>query len=104
MSSATAYEKRLNAPNPTAGRFADSASMASNRSTSGFFAPPRVERALHDRAAELSKWLASNGCDCQATQAHLDAGSVEHTYWHYGYLAALRDVLRLIDSQQTDLH
>jgi hypothetical protein len=78
--------------------------MATHRSASGFFAPPRVERALHDRASELSKWLADNGCDFQEMQAHLDSASSERMYWHSGYLAALRDVLRLIDSQQTDLH
>jgi hypothetical protein len=78
--------------------------MATHRSVSGFFADPRVERALRDRASELAKWLADHGSDCQETQAHLDAGSIERIYWHYGYLVALRDVLRLIDSQKTDLH
>jgi hypothetical protein len=78
--------------------------MATNRLMSGFFADPRVERALRDRASELSKWLAERGCDCQEMQAHVDAGSLERRYWHYGYLVALRDVLRLIDSQQINLH
>jgi hypothetical protein len=78
--------------------------MATERSVSRFFADPRVERALRDRASELSKWLADHGSDYREMQAHLDAGSSERSYWHYGYLIALRDVLRLIDSQKTDLH
>jgi hypothetical protein len=78
--------------------------MATHRSLSAFFADPRVERALRDRASELTKWLAEHGSDCQEIQARLDSGSVERIYWHYGYLVALRDVLRLIDTQKTDLH
>jgi hypothetical protein len=27
-------------------------------------------------------------------QKHLDEGSAERAYWHYGYLSALEDVLR----------
>lgn len=46
------------------------------------------------RAAALSAWLNECGNGCLDEQAHLDAGSVEQIYWHYGYLVALRDVLR----------
>jgi hypothetical protein len=60
-----------------------------------------LDRALRERLGTLSRWLAENGDDCQETQAHLNADSVERIFWHYGYLVALRDVLRLLDSKKT---
>lgn len=28
---------------------------------------------------------------------HLDQGTPERAYWHYGYMVALRDVLKLLE-------
>jgi hypothetical protein len=52
-----------------------------------------IERALRRRADELRKWLEQNGEHCWDEQKHLQDGSSEQVYWHFGYLAALQDVL-----------
>jgi hypothetical protein len=51
---------------------------------------------LLKRITQLKEWLLQNGQGCQHRQAHLDAGSIERVYWHYGYLMALQDVRRLL--------
>ena len=35
-------------------------------------------------------------------QRHLDAGTPEREYWHYGYMVALRDVIRLLTGQTSN--
>ena len=55
-------------------------------------------QAISDKANDLTQWLAQNAPDCEASQKHLDAGTVEQAYWHYGYLCAMRDVLAMINS------
>jgi hypothetical protein len=45
-------------------------------------------------AEGLRDWLKENAPECCEEQRHLDAGTPERVYWHYGYLCALRDVLR----------
>jgi hypothetical protein len=60
-------------------------------------ARPRLEALLEKRIAPLAKWLAQHAAYCAAEQAHLDEGTRERAYWHYGYVVALadvRDVLR----------
>jgi hypothetical protein len=37
-----------------------------------------------------------------ADQRHLDANTPERAYWHYGYQAALRDVLALAERSTED--
>ncbi len=54
------------------------------------------------RADGLREWLVENGQECFAEQAHLNEGSRERVYWHYGYLVALRDVLNLLARQQQE--
>ena len=49
---------------------------------------------IQERIDDLTEWLNENGADCSCEQAHLDQGSTERLYWHYGYLIALRDVRR----------
>lgn len=53
-------------------------------------------RKIEDRARVLSEWLRKNAPECYTEQKHLEEGSQERVYWHYGYLAALRDVVRLL--------
>lgn len=59
-------------------------------------------QAIFDQAEALSRWLAENAAGCELPQKHLDPGTVEQTYWHYGYLCALKDVLALVDSESTE--
>lgn len=55
-----------------------------------------VSRA-RKRIEELKRWLLANSPECFKDQKHLNEGSAERVYWHYGYLSALQDVLRLLD-------
>ncbi len=55
-----------------------------------------IESKLGKRAQGLQTWLDENGGDCQKQQGHLVEGSTERVYWHYGYMVALMDVLRLM--------
>lgn len=54
---------------------------------------------LEQRIATIELWLAEQSSDVAQEQRHLDAGTPERKYWHYGYMVALRDVLRLISGQ-----
>lgn len=53
------------------------------------------------RAEELKCWLLANAPECFRNQEHLNEGSAERVYWHYGYLSALQDVLRLLAEANT---
>jgi hypothetical protein len=55
----------------------------------------KVKEALQHRHDEISKWLADNSPYVVADQKHLDENTPERAYWHYGYKAALADVLAL---------
>jgi hypothetical protein len=50
---------------------------------------------IKKRADELEEWINQNGKGCKKIQRHLDKNTPEKIYWHYGYLVALRDVIRL---------
>jgi hypothetical protein len=52
----------------------------------------------------LERWQRENAPEVAEQQSHLDAGSEARAYWHYGYLAALRDVLNRIDRGQSPLN
>lgn len=51
---------------------------------------------LEKRAKGIRAWLEENGRGCFEEQKHTRAGTVEKIYWHYGYVAALSDVLRFL--------
>ncbi len=53
---------------------------------------PPLEQLLEKRIKRLSAWLDRNAPYCTQEQAHLDEGSRERAYWHYGYVVALADV------------
>ena len=55
-----------------------------------------VNYMLEKRIKEMSDWLESSWPEIAKDQKHLDSCTPERAYWHYGYLMALRDVLRLI--------
>lgn len=55
-------------------------------------------RAVERRAEELANWLKNTVPDCLHEQRHLEEGSQERAYWHYGYMVALRDVLKLLEA------
>ena len=55
---------------------------------------------LQARANELHSWVACS--NAQESQKHLDEDTPERTYWHYGYMVALVDVIRLLNSSRSD--
>jgi hypothetical protein len=62
-----------------------------------------IAEALHRRADEIDAWLAEIGGSCKVEQKHCKEGTVERTYWHYGYMMALRDVLDLLERNSKPL-
>jgi len=52
--------------------------------------------AVQNRVRELDEWLLKNAPESLVEQKHLDEGTRERVYWHYGYMVALRDVLRFL--------
>jgi hypothetical protein len=62
-----------------------------------------VEQAIDDRIEGLTDWLRQNAPAVEQ-QAHLDEGSLERAYWHYGYLVALRDLRDLLRGRRHSLN
>jgi hypothetical protein len=61
--------------------------------------PEKIER-IEVRIDALRQYLLRECPQCFTEQKHVrEHARQERTYWHYGYLVALRDVLRLIDSK-----
>ena len=56
--------------------------------------------ALEKRAKDLQNWLKENAPGVFAEQKHLDEGSQERAYWHYGYLVAVRDMYQMLTGQR----
>lgn len=61
----------------------------------GGYVPPASK--LTERIAELEGFVPDH---LKQEQKHLDEGTVERDYWHYGYLMALRDLLGLISPHE----
>ena len=59
-------------------------------------------QAISDKLRALTCWLAENAPNCDISQKHLDAGSSQQVYWHYGYVCAIRDILSLIEPQSAE--
>jgi hypothetical protein len=53
-----------------------------------------------DRAVKQFQWLKENGGVCFDEQLHLNEGSQERIYWHYGYMVALCDVLCFLTGER----
>lgn len=51
---------------------------------------------IYERIGKLEAWLAEQGVDVKDEQAHLNDGSRERLYWHYGYLIGLRDAMKAV--------
>ena len=50
--------------------------------------------SIYERMEKLEAWLAEQGVNVKEEQAHLNGGSREQLYWHYGYLIGLRDAMK----------
>lgn len=49
---------------------------------------------LRERIDDTFEFLSKDHPEIFHEQKHLDAGTIERAYWHYGYMAALRDIER----------
>ena len=83
------------------GDFADNHAILGHLAWKERIPPPMARestefRKIEARKKDLADWLAQNAPQCAAEQKHLEEGSQERAYWHYGYLVALRDVMRLM--------
>lgn len=63
-----------------------------------------ADQAIDQRIDDLTDWLAANCPSCTHEQAHLDEGTRERAYWHYGYLVALRDLRDLLAGRRPSLN
>jgi hypothetical protein len=54
---------------------------------------------IRKRMRGLREWIADEAPYVAVDQRHLDENTPERAYWHYGYQAALSDVLRLIERE-----
>ena len=54
------------------------------------------EKIAH-RIVALTSWLKDHAPFVADEQNHLNEGSVEKAYWHYGYLMGLRDAKEMLD-------
>jgi hypothetical protein len=54
-------------------------------------------QAIRDQADALARWLAEHAPYCETSQKHLDQGTIEQAYWHYGYVCAIRDILAIAE-------
>lgn len=59
--------------------------------------PKSAIELLDRRIKNITAWLKETAPECLSEQAHLDEGSRERTYWHYGYLVALMDMRKLLE-------
>lgn len=55
-----------------------------------------VEDRLRERIEGLKTWLKEQAPECSTEQLHTVEGTQERVYWHYGYMVALYDVVRLL--------
>lgn len=53
---------------------------------------------------ELGEWLAAQGLDLRADQAHADEGSRDRLYWRYGYFIGLKQALALLTNRGATVH
>lgn len=52
-----------------------------------------LELKFAERAEGQRQWISENAPYISHDQKHLNAGTVERAYWHYGYCIALGDVI-----------
>jgi Mn-dependent DtxR family transcriptional regulator len=56
-----------------------------------------IHQTLEDLLDERMEALDhSSGREACREQLHLEEGTSERTYWHYGYASALKDVLGIL--------
>ncbi len=54
------------------------------------------DQMIANRSENIKEYLESTGSQCWEEQYHLDEGTRDREYWHFGYLCALEDIRNLI--------
>ncbi len=60
-----------------------------------------VREKIEERKKFLESDLLKTSPEIFKEQKHLDKGSIERTYWHYGYLIALSDILAKLQKKRS---
>src|SRR5262249_55507684 len=55
-----------------------------------------------ERVEGIERWLREHHAGEIKSARHLDEGTAERAYWHFGYAAALKDALRLIQQPSAE--
>ena len=63
----------------------------------------KYKEYLDDRIKELKDWLIEQDPNCFKEQKHLDEGTPERIYWHYGQLMTLIDLRKGLDSPHSKI-
>ncbi|KAA3634062.1 MAG: hypothetical protein DWP97_07815 [Calditrichaeota bacterium] len=58
-----------------------------------------IDEKIIKRSFAIQNWLQQNHPECKIEQAHLDKDTPERAYWHYGYNAALKDIISLFEKE-----
>ena len=61
-------------------------------------------QALKKRMTGQKEWLHQDHIEVFQDQKHLDGGSIERAYWHYGYMVALGDIIALLERENPTKH
>lgn len=62
---------------------------------------PKIISAIRARLQGIREWMAEEAPYVAADQRHLDANTPERAYWHYGYQAALSDILAIMEGRSS---
>lgn len=63
--------------------------------------PGEIASTIRARMQGIREWMVDEAPYVTVDQRHLDANTPERAYWHYGYQAALGDVLALIEGRSS---
>jgi hypothetical protein len=63
-----------------------------------------AQSLVERRIAELGRWLAEQSVDVREERSHLDQGSRDRLYWHYGYFIGLQEALKVLTARGATLH
>lgn len=61
-----------------------------------------LRERVESRASGIAKWLDDEAAEVFVEQRHVEDGSEERAYWHYGYMVACRDILALLAALDGD--
>lgn len=61
---------------------------------------PEITTSIRERIGDIQDWISEEAPYIVADQRHLDANTPERAYWHFGYQAALRDILNLVETSK----